>query len=138
MATLFQAIAIHGPRLTYNPTIELDDVARWLSLRTGTPVYPIALTLHELGAALHHFSRTGTPIRIPGIGRLRPTMDRSGTIRLNGAADPAVVRALNAPGAYTAPIVNAANIGLDDAGYKRLWDVGHPDDPLKLGRLSAR
>jgi len=134
MATLIQVMAIHGPRLTYNRTVELDDVAQWLSLRTGFPVYPIALTLHELGAAVQHLCRTGTPIRLPGFGRLRPTMDRSGTIHLCCAADPAVVRALNTSGAYTAPIVNSANIGLDDAGYKAMWDAEHPEDPLTLRR----
>ncbi|MCC7019692.1 MAG: hypothetical protein IT332_08050 [Ardenticatenales bacterium] len=33
---------------------------------------------------------------------------------------------------------NRGRIGLDDAGYKSLWDVAHPEDPvvLPVGRSS--
>jgi hypothetical protein len=29
-------------------------------------------------------------------------------------------------------IVNRKHIGLDNAGYKALWDADHPEDPLEI------
>jgi hypothetical protein len=39
---------------------------------------------------------------------------------------------INKPGRYSGRLINEQNIGLDDAGYKVLWDADHPDDPLEL------
>jgi len=132
MATLFEVIAAHGPKLAYNRTLEIDQIAEWLASRSGVPPAQIEMVLKEMRAAAVYFCRTGTPIRLPGVGRIRASLDRDGAFRVNVVPDPSLVRALNAPGTYTGPILNAGNIGLDNAGYKALWDAQHPEDPLEL------
>lgn len=132
MATLFEAIAVHGPRLEYNRTLEIDQIAEWLAARNGVPAAQTEMVLKEMRAAAIYFCRTGTPVRLPGVGRFRPSLDRNGVFRVNMVPDPAVSRALNAPGTYTGVINNAANIGLPNDGYKALWDAAHPEDPLEL------
>lgn len=132
MATLFQAVVAYGPRLEYNPTLELDQVAEWLAARSGVPPAQTEMVLKELRAAAIYFGRIGTPIRVPGVGRIRASLDRDGRFHVNIVPDPAVARALNAPGTYTGPIVNARAVGLDNAAYKALWDTDHPEDPLDL------
>ena len=41
-------------------------------------------------------------------------------------------KSINAPDAYTGRMANKSRIGLDNAGYKELWDADHPDDPLDV------
>jgi len=36
-----------------------------------------------------------------------------------------VILAANVPGAYTGAVRNRDSIGLDDNGYKALWDADH-------------
>jgi len=132
MATLIEVLATHGPRLMYNRTLEVDQIAEWLASRSGLPAAQTEMVLKELRAAAIYFCRTGTPVRLPGIGRIRVSLGRNGTYRINITPDPVLRKAMNAPGTYTGPIRNAVNIGLDNAGYKALWDAEHPDDPLEL------
>jgi len=73
----------------------------------------------SIRAAAVYFCRTGTPIRLPGVGRIRASLDRDGAFRVNVVPDPSLLRALNAPGTYTGPILNAGNIGLDNAALHR-------------------
>jgi len=132
MATLFEAIAVHGPKLLYNRTLEIDQIAEYLASRSGVPPAQTEMVLKEMRAAAIYFCRTGTPVRLPGVGRFRPSLDRFGTFHVNMVPDPAVARALNAPGTYTGVILNAANVGLPNEAYKALWDNDHPDDPVEL------
>ncbi len=47
-------------------------------------------------------------------------------------ADMDLKRGINAPDAYTGEVANKSRIGLDNDGYKELWDADHPDDPLEV------
>lgn len=132
MARLIEAIVAFGPRVRYGRTANLDDLAALLSKRSGLSSLDAEMALRELSGAVIHQLRGGQPVKLPGIGRLRATVGRDGTMRVHVVADPALVKALNAPGTYRGEIANRARIGLDDAGYKVLWDAAHPDDPLEV------
>jgi len=131
MATLFEAIASLGPKLVYGRTAELDDLALLLSKRSGLSVLDVEMVLRELSGAVANLSRGGAPVRLPGFGRVRAAMTRTGRLRVHIVAEGKLVREINAPG-YRGEVANRGRIGLDDAGYKVLWDAAHPDDPMEL------
>jgi len=132
MATLFEAIVAFGPRLIQGRTAELEDLVPMLSKRSGLSALDAEMVLRELAGVVTHQLRTGTAVKLPGLGRLRASLSRGGQLRVNLRVDLDVVRALNAPGAYRGEIRNRSRIGLDDAGFKALWDAAHPEDPMEL------
>jgi hypothetical protein len=132
MARLIESIVAFGPKLIYGRTANLDDIALLLSKRSGLSALDAEMALRELSGAIIHQLRGGQPVKLPGIGRLRATVGRGGRMRVHVVADVALVKALNAPGTYRGEMANRARIGLDDAGYKALWDGVHPEDPLEV------
>jgi len=136
MATLFEAIASLGPKLVYGRTAELDDLALLLSKRSGLSVLDIEMVLRELSGCVAHLARGGSPVRLPGFGRVRAAMTRTGRLRVHIVAEARLVRAINAAG-YRGEVANRGRIGLADGGYKELWDALHPDDPLELPAARA-
>ena len=132
MAKLLRAIQSYGPKVALNSTAQLDDVAGWMSMRTGLNKSEVIMVLQELNEVLLYFVSQGTPVKLPGIGTFSPSIDRQGQYKINLRADTALKNGLNAPGAYKGQIINRVNIGLDNAGYKQLWDDDHPDDLLEV------
>lgn len=132
MARLIEAIVAFGPKLIYGRTANLDDIALLLSKRSGLSALDAEMALRELSGAIIHQLRSGQPVKLPGIGRMRASIGRGGRLRVHVVADVALVKALNAPGTYRGQMENRGRIGLDDAGYKALWDAVHPDDPLEV------
>jgi len=132
MARIFQAVKEYGPRLELNNLAQLDAVAGWMAMRTGLNKSEIIMVLQEMNEAILFFNGQGTPLKLPGVGIFSPSIDRDGTIKINLRADSSLKSGLNAANGYTGPIQNRANVGLDDAGYKALWDADHPADPLEI------
>lgn len=132
MARIVQAVRAYGPQLKLNPTAQLDQVADWISMRTGLNKSEIMMSLQELSEATLYFNNQGTPVKLPGVGTFTPSIDRHGTLKINLRADAALKNGINAPGAYKGTVQNKGHIGLDDAGYKELWDAEHADDPLEI------
>jgi hypothetical protein len=132
MATILQAVNALGPKLELNQTAELREVANWMSMRTGVKKSEVQMILQEASEAILYFNCQGTPVRLPGVGTFTPTIGRRGTKRINLRNDPALKNGINAPGAYTGKIRNKSRIGLDDQGYKDLWDPDHRDNPLEI------
>ncbi len=137
MATLFEAIVAFGPRLIQGRTAELEDLVPMLSKRSGLSALDAEMVLRELAGVVTHQLRAGTPVKLPGLGRLRASLSRTGTLRIHLSVDADLLRAMNAPGTYRGEIRNRSRIGLDDAGYKSLWDAAHPEDPMELPAGSA-
>ncbi len=137
MAKLLQAYVEFGPKVRLNPTVGLDQLADFITARTSVNKGEVMMVLSELSAAAIFFNKLGTPIKFPGIGTLTPTIDRTGKFSLKFRADSALKNAINAVGAFTGEIGNAENIGLDNAGYKLLWDAAHPTDPLDITPAGA-
>jgi nucleoid DNA-binding protein len=132
MARIMQAVSAYGPKLQLNPTAQLSQVADWMAMRTGLNKSEVMMVLQELSEAVLYFNGQGTPVKLPGVGTFSPSVDRSGKFKINLRADVALKNGINAPGAYSGQVRNRDRIGLDNAGYKALWDADHPDDPLDV------
>lgn len=132
MAYLIQAMQAYGPKLELNQTAQLNEVADWMAMRTGLNKGEAMLMLQELNEAIVYYNRQGTPLKLPGIGTLSPSVDRDGTIKINLRTDNELRNKINAHGAYVGKMLNKSNIGLDNEIFKELWDTDNPDDPLDL------
>jgi hypothetical protein len=132
MARILQAFNRYGPRLALNPTAQLEQVAGWMAMRTGLNKSEMMMTLQEINEAILYFNGQGTPVKLPGVGTFTPSVDRRGAFSINFRADVDLKKGINAPNGYTGQVNNKSRIGLDDAGYKALWDADHPDDPLEV------
>ncbi len=137
MSSFLAAIQAYGPRLVYNRTATTAEVAQTLSGRTGIKYGQVLMLLRELHEVLIQYGEGATPVELASVGRFRPTINRDGELRLavNIAAE--LGHGINRLDRYHGEIINRANIGLDDAGYKALWDAAHPDDPLVLPARTA-
>jgi hypothetical protein len=131
MAKLLQAIRIYGPKLILGPTAGLDEVVERMLPRTGLNKSQVASVLLELRAMLLEFNARGVPVKLPGVGIIRPGLGRDGTVRIHLYPDRELKKDMNSAGAYRGGIIHPERIGLDDAGYRGLWNGDHPDDPLE-------
>jgi hypothetical protein len=133
MARLIQAISEYGPKLELDPTVGTEDVVeRVIAHNRLLPKGVVRAALVEIVEAVLHFNCQGIPVRLEGLGIFTPSIDRNGTIKHSYRADVKLKQRSNVEGAYTGKITNEERIGLDNAGYKKLWDDDHPDDPLDM------
>jgi nucleoid DNA-binding protein len=132
MARIVQAVNVYGPKVELNPTVQLAQVADWMAMRTGLNKSEVMMVLQEMSEAILYFNNQGTPVKLLGVGTFSPSIDREGAFKINLRADTALRNGINAPGAYSGQVRNKDRVGLDDAGYKELWDADHPDDPLEV------
>ena len=130
MATPIEAFRDFGPRLKHNKTLDERDLAKWIAMRTSINPNTISLALLELRDAVVYHSHQGTPLKLPGLVRIAPSIDRHGNITLNLRLDHHLKRTVNNINEYTGDIINRANIGITDAAMKALWDAAHADNPL--------
>jgi len=136
MATYIRAVAEYRPRLVHNQTADLELVAEWLSSRSGLNTSEVTMVLLELKAAILFFCRSGTPVKLAGIGRFAPYVRGDGRMRISFRQDSALRNGINAAGAYHGRMANAGNIGLSPQELKELWDEDHPNDPLVIPQPS--
>jgi hypothetical protein len=132
MAQLLEAVRDYGPRVELGPTAQLDELAEWMVVRTGLNKSQALMVLHEVGAAILQFNGRGIPVKLPGVGTFTPSVDREGTFKINFRAGVDLKRQIKAEGGYTGRVLNEQRVGLDDEGYRALWDADHPEDPLEL------
>jgi hypothetical protein len=133
VARLIQAIREYGPELELGPMAEAEDVIEWMpennrALRKST----IRATLMQIVEAVLHFNGQGIPVRLEGLGIFTPSIDCNGSIKHGYRADAKLKKRNTAQGAYTGRIINGEHTGLDNDGYKELWDADHPDDHLEV------
>jgi hypothetical protein len=132
MARIVEAVRDYGPKVDLNPTAQLEQVADWMAMRTGLNKSEVMMVLQETNEAILYFNSQGAPVKLPGVGTFTPSVDRGGTFKINFRADMDLKKRINAGDAYTGTVLNKNRIGLDDAGYKELWDADHADDPLEV------
>jgi nucleoid DNA-binding protein len=132
MARIVEAVRDYGPKVDLNPTAQLEQIADWMAMRTGLNKSEVMMVLQETNEAVLYFNSQGTPVKLPGVGTFTPSVDRGGTFKINFRADMDLKKRINAGGAYTGTVLNKNRIGLDNAGYKALWDADHADDPLEI------
>jgi nucleoid DNA-binding protein len=132
MAKIVQAVNQYGPKLELGPTAQLDELADWMASRTGLNKSEAMMLFQEMSEMILAFNMRGVPVKIPGVGIFSPSIDRHGAYKINVRNDVALKKGSSAPDAYKGAVKNAERIGLDNAGYKALWDADHPDDPLEV------
>jgi len=132
LAKFIQAYQSYGPQVKLNKTVRVEKLAAWISMRTSLNRSEVMMTLQELNEAVLFFASEGTPVKLPGLGIFTPGIDRHGNYRVNVRVDKALRQGLNQPNVFGGRIENPGQIGLDNDGYKLLWDDAHPDDPLEL------
>lgn len=132
MATLLDAVRTYGPSLRLGITAQMDDVANLMAVRTGFNRNEVMMVLQELQEIILYFNRLGMPVKLPGVGTFAPSLDRAGRYRIHLRIDAALKKGINLPETYKGRIHNKQNIGLDNTGYKQLWDADHPTDPLLI------
>lgn len=132
MARIVEAVRDYGPKVGLNPTAQLEQVADWMAMRTGINKSEVQMVLQEANEAILYFNSQGTPVKLPGVGTFTPSVNREGTFKINLRTDTNLKKRINAPDAYTGRMDNKSRVGLDNAGYKELWDADHADDPLEI------
>ncbi|RLC69511.1 MAG: hypothetical protein DRI81_20380 [Chloroflexi bacterium] len=101
-------------------------------MRTGLNKSEVQMVLQEANDAILYFNSQGTPVKLPGVGTFSPSVNREGAFKINFRTDANLKKRINAPDAYTGTLVNKSRAGLDNAGYKELWDADHPGNPLEV------
>jgi hypothetical protein len=132
MARIMQAVRDYGPRVVHNQTAQVEQLASWIEARTSLNKSEIVGVLTEVNEAITFFNNMGTPVKFPGVGTFRPSINRHGQFKINFRADPSLKKSINAEGAYTGDVLRMKNAGLSNEEYKALWDADHPDDPLEF------
>lgn len=132
MANFLQAIRKFGPKLRLNNIVSQNELAEWIAMRTGQTPGEVALMLLELAAAVLYFNRRGTPVKLAGLGIFSPSISRDGKYRIKIRPDAKLVKGINADAAFNGRVLNRDTIGLDNDGFKAMWDAEYPDDPLEL------
>ena len=132
MAKILQAVRDYGPKLDLAPTAQVKEQTDWMASRTGLNRSEVGMALQEMSEMLLAFLNRGIPVKLPGVGTFTPSIDRHGTVKVNFRPDVALKDGCNAKEAYKGAILNRERIGLDDAGYKALWDAAHSTDPLEV------
>jgi hypothetical protein len=59
-------------------------------------------------------------------------LNNSNDPRIKVRPDPALVKGINADAAFNGRVTNRDPIGLGNDGFKVLWGMEYPDDPLEL------
>ncbi len=132
MARLLQAITAYGPKLDLNQTAQLNEVADWMSSRTGLNKSEVMMVLQELNEAILTFNGRGTPVKLPDIGTFYPSIKRDGTLKINFRTDNTLKKGINAPDSFIGRMKHKGNIGLSNEELKTLWDADNPSDPLEI------
>ena len=132
MAKLIQAVRRYGPRIELNQTVQINELAEWISGRTGLNKSELVMTLLELNEAIAYFSRRGTPLKLPDVGTFAPSITLSGVIKVKFRPDSSLRKVVSSSDAFVGRIRNQGNIGLTSEQLKTLWDADFPDDPLQL------
>jgi len=132
VAKLIQAYVEFGPRLTYRPTVRLEELAERLAISTGLKTGEALRVLHELQAALRSFGQRGAPVQMAGIGTFRPNIRSDGQLVFNYRMDRQLRADFDNLLNYKGEVLHRENIGLSPEAYKALWDAAHPEDPLEF------
>ena len=130
MAFRVKALAEYRPRIAPSRPCEMQELARYLSDRTGLHVTQVRFILGELQAGVLNFTRAGRAVRLEGLGIFAPGIDLDGKINIHHRPDVALTNALNAPGFFEGEIIHRENIGKDMGDLVDLWNEEHPNDLL--------
>lgn len=132
MAKLFQAVSRYGPRVDQGGNVHLQELCDWMARSSGLNPNGARMALGEVGDGVAFYLRLGSPVVLPGLGRLRLTADRYGDLHLNFVADKGLLLQVLNKQKFSGTMINAPAGHWTDAQYKEAWDAEFPDDPLDL------
>ncbi len=130
MASRIKAINAFRPRIDLGPTVQKQELVRYIADRTGLNEGEVDVVLKELRDAIVFFHRQGRGVRLEGLGTYLPNIDLSGAFDVQHRLDPEIRKALNVPGTFTGAILNRENIGKSPDELVAMWNEAHPDDPV--------
>lgn len=130
MAKRINAIKALMPQIELNKTIQIDELANYISRGTNLNPGQIKFVLDELNDALLFFTSTGQPIKLDGIGTFTPGIRLNGEFTINVRVDRELINGLNEPAAFKGRIRNRHNIGNSSEQLVEAWNREHPGDPV--------
>lgn len=131
MAKMIQAYQAYSPRVKIQRMVEVDEVVRYISDRTGLNRSELLFALMEMHDCLYNYLRTGYSVRLPGLGSFAPAVDKNGSFSINHRPDKELTANLNNPNEYLGSIRNKDMIGKTEEDYIERWNEEHPDDKIK-------
>ncbi|MGD2058445.1 MAG: hypothetical protein PVF85_07595 [Anaerolineales bacterium] len=130
MAKRINAIKALMPHIELNSTIQVDELARYMSRGTNLNPGQIKFILGELSDALLFFTSSGQPVKLDGLGTFTPGIRLSGEFTLNVRVDRDLIDGLNKPDAFKGRISNRANIGKSGDDLVEQWNRSVPEDQV--------
>lgn len=130
MTKRINAIKTLMPQIELSKTIQVDELAKYISRGTNLNPSEIKFVLDELSNALLFFTGSGQPVKLDGLGTFTPAIRLSGEITINVRVDRELVKGLNQPEAFRGRIRNRANIGRSGDDLVAEWNRAHPGDPV--------
>jgi hypothetical protein len=130
MVSRIKAINALRPRLKRGKTVQTDELVDFVAGRTGLNAGEVLLVLMEAHDAVAFFNRSGRGVKLEGLGTYLPTIRLDGTLDVEHRLDWALRRALNV-GRFLGEILNRKHIGKTPDELVAVWNVEHPDDPVK-------
>jgi hypothetical protein len=82
MAKIIEAVRDFGPKVKTNQTIQLNQIAAWIVIRTSVNKNEVTMVLQESNEAVLYFNGQGAPVKMDGIGIFKPGINRNGTMRI--------------------------------------------------------
>ena len=130
MATRIRAIRAFCPSIrlvkSASPEYFMELVTRRTTLSPGVVKNVQESEIETLASLLLE----GQPVRT-GAVTYTPTVGLDGRIHLSLRANPRLLRALNAPGAFRGMMDNTDNVGQSSGELVQQWNRAHPTDPVE-------
>lgn len=130
MAKRINAIKALMPQIELNQTVQVDELAKYISRGTNLNPSEIKFVLDELSNALLFFTSSGQPVKLNGLGTFTPGIRLNGEFTINVRVDRELINGLNEPAAFKGRLRNKASIGKSADDLVVEWDRANPDDPV--------
>jgi hypothetical protein len=129
MASRIKAINTLRPRIKVDRTVHLDELVRHVARHTGLNESEIVQVLVELRDTIVYYNRSGTGVKLEGLGTYLPNMRLDGSLDVHYRLDKGLKRRLNRIG-FEGRVLNRQNVGKTADELVALWNDQHPDDPV--------
>lgn len=131
MAEEVKAIYAYTPRVKLEQIVEMPLLASLIEGRTSFNRGAILHMLAEFSDAIVFFCRSGSPVRLPGLGIFAPKINKDGVFGINFKMDTFLKSEMNTKGTYNGKVVNRDMIGKSVEDMVDRWNEEHPDDKIK-------
>ena len=129
MASRIKAIHALRPRIKLGPTVQTEQLAKFIAGRTSLNMSEIMLVLRELHEAIIFYGRSGRGVKLERLGTYLPNLRLDGTLDIHHRQDPHLKIGLNQDN-FEGTIINRPNLGKTAEELVALWNEAHPEDPV--------